>query len=117
MDLRSPTDGCSDFYGKMDCVFTGADPNWHLSNNPCNGWLLKLRGKEIWERKKGIDRNNQVRLGKTDLYVNPICLDTNAVAGYNLFPNSDEEAGRQVVRIIENGINFIDTAFLYGFGR
>jgi len=58
-----------------------------------------------------------VRLGETDLYVNPIGLDTNAVAGYNLFPNADEEARRQVVRIIENGINFIDTAFLYGFGR
>ncbi|MCM3728247.1 aldo/keto reductase [Neobacillus cucumis] len=59
--------------------------------------------------------SNQVRIGKTDLYVNPIGLGTNAVGGHNLFPNLDEEAGRELVRTgLANGINFLDTAFIYG---
>ncbi|MED4223846.1 aldo/keto reductase [Neobacillus cucumis] len=59
--------------------------------------------------------SNQVRIGKTNLYVNPIGLGTNAVGGHNLFPNLDEEAGRELVRTgIANGINFLDTAFIYG---
>lgn len=57
----------------------------------------------------------QTRIGKTDLYVNPIGLGTNAVGGHNLFPNLDEEAGKELVRTaLENGINFLDTAFIYG---
>jgi len=57
----------------------------------------------------------RVQLGRTDLLVNPIGLGTNAVGGHNLFPNLDEEAGRALVRSgLEHGINFIDTAFIYG---
>lgn len=57
----------------------------------------------------------QTRIGKTDLYVNPIGLGTNAVGGHNLFPNLDEEAGRELVRTgLSTGINFLDTAFIYG---
>ncbi|OZU90629.1 oxidoreductase [Virgibacillus indicus] len=60
----------------------------------------------------------QRELGKTGIYVNPIGLGTNAVGGHNLYPNLDEEAGKELVRAaIENGVNFIDTAFLYGPGR
>jgi len=60
----------------------------------------------------------QVSLGKSDLHVNPIGLGTNAVGGHNLYPNLDEEAGKELVRTaINNGINFIDTAYLYGQGR
>ena len=33
----------------------------------------------------------KTQIGKTDLYVNPIGLGTNAVGGHNLFPNLDEE--------------------------
>jgi myo-inositol catabolism protein IolS len=57
----------------------------------------------------------QIRIGKTDLMVNPIGLGTNAVGGHNLFPNLNEEAGRDLVRTgLANGINFLDTAFIYG---
>jgi myo-inositol catabolism protein IolS len=57
----------------------------------------------------------QTRIGKTDLHVNPIGLGTNAVGGHNLFPNLNEEAGRELVRTgLTNGINFLDTAFIYG---
>ncbi|WP_433746961.1 aldo/keto reductase [Falsibacillus pallidus] len=57
----------------------------------------------------------QVKLGKTELFVNPIGLGTNAVGGHNIYPNLSEEVGKDVVRTaIENGINFLDTAFIYG---
>ena len=60
----------------------------------------------------------QTQLGKTELFVNPIGLGTNAVGGHNLYPNLDEEAGKELVRAaINNGVNFIDTAFIYGPGR
>ena len=58
------------------------------------------------------------RIGKTDLLVNPIGLGTNAVGGHNLFPNLDEEAGRELVKTgLAQGINFLDTAYVYGLGR
>nr|WP_106782461.1 aldo/keto reductase [Lysinibacillus timonensis] len=61
---------------------------------------------------------NKVQLGRTDLYVNPIGLGTNAVGGHNLFQNLNDEDGRQLVRTgIHHGINFIDSAFIYGLGR
>lgn len=60
----------------------------------------------------------QTRIGKTDLQANPIGLGSNAVGGHNIYPNLDEEAGKDLVRTaINNGMNFIDTAFAYGPGR
>ncbi|WP_020008093.1 aldo/keto reductase [Salinicoccus albus] len=60
----------------------------------------------------------EVKLGKSDLYVNPIGLGTNAVGGHNLYPNLDEAAGKSLVRTaFENGITMIDTAYMYGKGR
>ena len=57
----------------------------------------------------------QTKLGKTDLYVCPIGLGTNAVGGHNLYPNLDEEVGKDLVRAaLDHGINFLDTAFIYG---
>jgi len=62
--------------------------------------------------------SNLVQLGKSGLSVNPIGLGTNAVGGHNLYPNTDEEAGKALVRTaIDNGINLLDTAFMYGPGR
>jgi len=59
--------------------------------------------------------SKQVELGKSGLYVNPIGLGTNAVGGHNLFPNLDNENGKNIVRTaIEHGINFLDTAYIYG---
>ncbi|MNO21618.1 General stress protein 69 [compost metagenome] len=55
------------------------------------------------------------QLGRTDLMVTPIGLGANAVGGHNLFPNLNDETGKQVVRTaLEYGINFLDTAFIYG---
>ncbi|WP_411843893.1 aldo/keto reductase [Salinicoccus sp. HZC-1] len=59
-----------------------------------------------------------VKIGQSDLTVNPIGLGTNAVGGHNLFPDLDEQAGKDLVKTaIENDIDFIDTAYLYGPGR
>ena len=59
--------------------------------------------------------NKKVQLGKTDLYVNPIGLGTNAVGGHNIYPDLNEETGREIVRAaIDHGVNFIDTAYFYG---
>ena len=56
-----------------------------------------------------------VTLGKSDVKVFPIALGTNAVGGHNLYPNLDEEQGKEVVRqAINNGITLLDTAFIYG---
>ncbi|TSB47619.1 aldo/keto reductase [Alkalicoccobacillus porphyridii] len=57
----------------------------------------------------------KVELGQSGLFVNPIGLGTNAVGGHNLFNNLDDETGRELVRRgLSEGINFLDTAFIYG---
>lgn len=56
-----------------------------------------------------------VNLGKSDVEVFLIALGTNAVGGHNLYPNLDEEQGKDVVRqAINHGINLLDTAYIYG---
>lgn len=60
----------------------------------------------------------KVRLGETNLYVNPIGLGANAIGGHNLYSNLDDEVGKELVRTaLQSRINFIDTAYSYGFGR
>ncbi|QFF98947.1 aldo/keto reductase [Psychrobacillus glaciei] len=62
--------------------------------------------------------SKRVEIGKTGLFVNPVGLGTNAVGGHNLFPNLNDETGKEIVRTaINNGIDFLDTAFIYGPGR
>lgn len=59
-----------------------------------------------------------VQLGSSDVYVNPIGLGTNAVGGHNIYPNLDEQAGKELVRTaIESGVTLLDSAFMYGPGR
>lgn len=57
-----------------------------------------------------------VTLGNSTLAVHPIGLGTNAVGGHNIYPDMlDEEQGKDVVRAaLDNGMNFLDTAFIYG---
>ena len=52
------------------------------------------------------------------MVANPLGLGTNAVGGYNLFPGLDDGAGRKLVdAAIANGINLLDTAYVYGLGH
>ncbi|MGG3941431.1 aldo/keto reductase [Peribacillus psychrosaccharolyticus] len=61
---------------------------------------------------------NKVQLGSSNVYVNPIGLGTNAVGGHNIYPNLDEQAGKELVRTaIESGVTLLDSAFMYGPGR
>ena len=51
----------------------------------------------------------------TDLTVNPIGLGTNAVGGQRLYPTINDEAGREFLKTaIDHGVDFWDTAFIYG---
>ncbi|AMV69258.1 Oxidoreductase ion channel [Pediococcus damnosus] len=59
-----------------------------------------------------------VKIGKTNVMANPLGLGTNAVGGHNLFPNLNDEQGIQIVKAaLDHGVNFLDTAYAYGFGR
>ncbi|MES5396349.1 aldo/keto reductase [Bacillus amyloliquefaciens] len=61
---------------------------------------------------------NKVTIGKTDLKVFPIGLGTNAVGGHNLYPNLNEDTGKELVReAIKSGVTMLDTAYIYGVGR
>jgi aryl-alcohol dehydrogenase-like predicted oxidoreductase len=55
------------------------------------------------------------QIGKSGLWVNPIGFGANAVGGHNIYGPLDESAGKAVMRAaIEAGVDFIDTAFIYG---
>ncbi|HBF73810.1 MAG TPA: oxidoreductase [Lactobacillus sp.] len=59
-----------------------------------------------------------VKIGKSEVTSTPLGLGTNAVGGYNLFPNLNDEDGLNIVKTgIENGITLLDTAYVYGLGH
>lgn len=59
-----------------------------------------------------------VTIGKTDVTTTPLGLGTNAVGGYNLFPNLKDEDGIKLVQAgINHGIRLLDTAYVYGLGH
>ena len=60
----------------------------------------------------------QIKIGKSDVYTTPLGLGTNKVGGHNLFQNLDEQDGYDLLReALKQGINFFDTAYVYGLGR
>ncbi|MFS0674663.1 aldo/keto reductase [Ornithinibacillus sp. 179-J 7C1 HS] len=62
--------------------------------------------------------SKKIRIGRTDLVVNPIGLGANAIGGHNLYPEIDEQVNRTLLKTAFNeGLDFIDTAFTYGMGR
>ncbi|MCM3567485.1 aldo/keto reductase [Neobacillus mesonae] len=57
-------------------------------------------------------------LKKTDIRVSKIGIGTNRVGGHNIFPNLDETEGKNyIIEALHHGVNFIDTADYYGWGR
>ena len=57
-------------------------------------------------------------LGNATIEVSEIGLGTNYIGGHNFYDAVDEAAGIQIVeQALELGINFFDTADIYGFGR
>ncbi|MEC5423943.1 aldo/keto reductase [Virgibacillus sp. C22-A2] len=57
----------------------------------------------------------KVELGKTGLYIHPIGLGANKIGKENKETNT-EYGGDIIGSAIESGLNFIDTAYLYGKG-
>lgn len=63
-------------------------------------------------------KSSFVKIGHSDVLATPLGLGTNAVGGYNLFPNLKDDDGRVLVRAaLDNGINLLDTAYVYGLGH
>lgn len=62
--------------------------------------------------------HKMVTIGKSDVQATPLGLGTNAVGGYNLFPNLRDIDGLNLVKAgLDNGIQLLDTAFVYGLGH
>lgn len=60
----------------------------------------------------------EITIGKSDVKTTPLGLGANAVGGYNLFPNLQDEDGLNLVHAaIDHGIKLIDTAYVYGLGH
>ncbi|MHC1744129.1 MAG: aldo/keto reductase [Syntrophobacteraceae bacterium] len=59
----------------------------------------------------------RVRFGKTDLEVSPIVLGTWVTGGWAWGGADEDAAVGALLRAFELGINFVDTAPVYGFGK
>lgn len=57
----------------------------------------------------------KVELGKTGLFIHPVGLGANKIAEEDKETNT-EYGGKIIAAAIENGLNFIDTAYMYGKG-
>lgn len=57
------------------------------------------------------------RLGNSDIEVSRICLGTWAIGGWMWGGTEEQESIRTIHTAIDQGLNFIDTAPVYGFGR
>ncbi|MDR3765356.1 MAG: aldo/keto reductase [Acidobacteriota bacterium] len=61
------------------------------------------------------------QLGNSDLWLTPIGFGAWAIGGgnwdYGWGPQDDRESVQAIVRAIEGGVNWIDTAAIYGLGR
>ncbi|PKG22337.1 aldo/keto reductase [Niallia nealsonii] len=52
------------------------------------------------------------------MQVTKLGYGANSVGGHNLFSNVNDDTGKEVVKAaLDNGIDFLDTAFIYGLGR
>ena len=59
--------------------------------------------------------SSKVQIGQTAMRVTNLGYGANSVGGHNLFPNLNDETGRNVVRnALDAGIDFLDTAYVYG---
>lgn len=60
---------------------------------------------------------DKIRFGRTDLEVSRIVLGTWVTGGWAWGGSDDRDSIAAILRALELGINFIDTAPVYGFGR
>lgn len=58
---------------------------------------------------------DKIRIGRSELFVNPIGFGANGVGGHNVHGDMDEAQGKQLVKdAIDAGIDHFDTAYIYG---
>jgi aryl-alcohol dehydrogenase-like predicted oxidoreductase len=67
--------------------------------------------------KGGIGMVEKVRFGNTDLDVSVVVLGTWVTGGWAWGGANDKDSVLAILRALELGINFIDTAPVYGFGK
>ncbi len=61
---------------------------------------------------------NTIKVGQSEVLTTQLGLGTNKVGGHNLFPNLQDQDGYAVVKTaLDNGVQMLDTAFMYGLGR
>lgn len=57
-------------------------------------------------------------LGSSDIKISEVGLGTNYIGGHNLYEKVDENVGMHIIeQALDAGINFVDTADIYGMGR
>jgi len=59
----------------------------------------------------------RTRFGETDLEVSPLVLGTWVTGGWAWGGSDEKESTDAIIRALELGVNFIDTAPVYGFGK
>ncbi|MHC1724626.1 MAG: aldo/keto reductase [Syntrophobacteraceae bacterium] len=59
----------------------------------------------------------KIAFGRTDLLVSPVVLGTWVTGGWAWGGSDEKESLLAILRALELGINFIDTAPVYGFGK
>lgn len=59
----------------------------------------------------------KIRFGRTDLQVSPLVLGTWVTGGWAWGGSDEGEGLAAIIRALELGVNFIDTAPVYGFGK
>jgi len=60
---------------------------------------------------------DMVRFGQTDLEVSVLALGTWVTGGWAWGGADDSDSLKAILRAFEAGINFVDTAPVYGFGK
>lgn len=59
----------------------------------------------------------QITLGSSGISVSKVCLGTWAIGGWMWGGSEEDESIRTIHAALDRGVNFIDTAPVYGFGR
>jgi aryl-alcohol dehydrogenase-like predicted oxidoreductase len=85
---------------------TGAKPSGFLQHN--------TKSKEGKMGRRNIE---YTQLGTSGISVSKICLGTWAIGGWMWGGTKEDESIRTIRTALDKGVNFIDTAPVYGFGR
>ncbi|HKK00799.1 MAG TPA: aldo/keto reductase, partial [Desulfuromonadales bacterium] len=59
----------------------------------------------------------RTQLGTSGIYVSKVCLGTWSIGGWMWGGSEEDESIRTIRAALDKGVNFVDTAPVYGFGR